>query len=113
MEEDAHITISSLAVERMIVLEFSVVPLGTGNTSLSAYVKRACEVVIESGLRYSVTPMGTVIEAEDLGAALAVVRKAHEAVIASGAKRVSTSIKIDDRRDKERHMEDKVRTLGI
>ncbi len=97
----------------MIVLEFSVVPLGTGGTSLSAYVRRACEVVRESGLRYTITPMGTVIEAEDLGAALAVVKEAHEAVIAAGAKRVTTSIKIDDRRDKERRMEDKVRALGI
>ncbi len=97
----------------MIVLEFSVVPLGTGDTSLSAYVRRACEVVVESGLRYSITPMGTIIETDDLGAGLAVVRRAHEAVIAAGAKRVSTTIKIDDRRDKDRHMEDKVKSLGV
>ncbi len=97
----------------MIVLEFSVVPLGTGDTSLSAYVRRACEVVVESGLRYSITPMGTVIEADDLGAGLAVIRRAHEAVIAAGAKRVSTTIKIDDRRDKDRHMEDKVMSIGV
>lgn len=95
-----------------VVVEFATVPLGTASTSLSAYVAKACKVVEASGLPYTVTPMGTIIEAANLQEALEVVKHAHEALFAAGAKRVSTIIKIDDRRDKKRLMEDKVKALG-
>lgn len=95
----------------MIIVEFAVVPLGTGSTSLSDYVAEVCKEVRNSGVRYTVTPMGTIIEGEDLKELLEVVRKAHEAAIRAGAKRVLTAIRIDDRRDKPRKMEDKVEVL--
>jgi uncharacterized protein (TIGR00106 family) len=98
-------------VENCVIAEFSVVPLGTGNTSLSKYVRKAYEEVIRSGIRSSLTPMGTVIEAESIDRIFEVIKLAHEAVFNAGAARVSTSIKIDDRRDKKRRMEDKVETL--
>jgi len=96
-----------------VIVEFTTVPLGTGSTGLSGYVSKACQVVKESGLPYTVTPMGTIIEAGNLQEALDVVVQAHESLFEAGARRVSTSIKIDDRRDKKRHMEDKVRALKI
>lgn len=95
----------------MIIIEFAVVPLGTGSTSLSDYVAEVCKEVKASGVRYTVTPMGTIIEGEDLKELLEVIRKAHETAIKAGAKRVLTVIKIDDRRDKPRKMEDKVEAL--
>jgi len=95
----------------MIILEFSVVPVGTGKTSVSEYVAKACEVIEASGIRYMVTPMGTIIETESLEKAFDVVKRTHEAVLEAGTKRVITTIKIDDRRDKERKMEDKVEKL--
>lgn len=97
----------------MIILEFSVVPVGTGNTGVSEYVAKACKVIESSGVRYMVTPMGTIIEADTLERALEVVKKTHEAVIEAGAKRVITTIKIDDRRDKKRRMEEKVEALKM
>ncbi|MGQ9759027.1 MAG: MTH1187 family thiamine-binding protein [Candidatus Methanomethylicaceae archaeon] len=95
----------------MIILEFSVVPIGTGETGVSEYVAKACKAIESSGVRYLVTPMETIIETDTLEKALEVVKKAHEAVIESGAKRIVTTIKIDDRRDKKRKMEDKVEAL--
>lgn len=97
----------------MIIVEFSVVPLGTSSTSLSNYVSRACREVEKSGVHYMITPMGTIIETDTIDKALEVIKRAHEAVIKAGAKRVSTSIKIDDRRDKERRMEDKVKAVKV
>lgn len=94
-----------------VIVEFTAVPLGTGSTSLSGYVSKACRVVEESGLPFTITPMGTIIEARSLKEAMDVVAKAHEALFEAGALRVSTSVKIDDRRDKERRMEDKVEAL--
>lgn len=97
----------------MIIVEFSVVPLGTGSTSVSEYVSKACREVERSGVRYMITPMGMVIETDTIDKAFEVIKKAHEAVIRAGVTRVNTTIKIDDRRDKERSMEDKVKAVKV
>jgi uncharacterized protein YqgV (UPF0045/DUF77 family) len=54
--------------------------------------------------------MGTIIEG-DLDRILAVVREMHEAPFAEGAVRVSTLVKIDDRRDKEHSIARKMRSV--
>lgn len=96
-----------------VIVEFSTVPLGTGSTGLSGYVQKACRVVERSGIDHVITPMGTIIEAGSLREAMEVVMQAHEAIFEAGAMRVSTSIKIDDRRDKARRMGDKVKALEL
>ena len=86
----------------MAVVEISVAPLGTGSLGVSRYVAACVEVVAASGLVYQLTPMGTIIEG-DLDEIFAVLRKMHEVPFDQGAQRVSTLIKIDDRRDRHGH----------
>ncbi|PLX90386.1 MAG: hypothetical protein C0614_00640 [Desulfuromonas sp.] len=86
----------------MAVVEISITPLGTASPSLSEYVAGCVEVVAASGLAYQLTPMGTVIEGE-IDQILSVIRQMHEQPFAKGAQRVSTLIKIDDRRDRSSH----------
>ena len=86
----------------MAVVEISVAPLGTATPGVSAFVAACVEVVAASGLEYQLTPMGTVIEG-DIDAILPVLRKMHEVPFDKGAQRVSTLIKIDDRRDSGSH----------
>ncbi len=86
----------------MAVVEISVAPLGTATPGVSSYVAACVEVVAESGLNYQLTPMGTVIEG-DIDEILPVLRKMHEVPFGRGAQRVSTLIKIDDRRDSGSH----------
>ncbi|MGK2905249.1 MAG: MTH1187 family thiamine-binding protein [Desulfuromonadales bacterium] len=86
----------------MAVVEISVAPLGTGSLSVSRYVAACVEIVVASGLVYQLNPMGTVIEG-DIDAIFAVLRKMHEVPFGKGAERVSTLIKIDDRRDQGGH----------
>ncbi len=96
----------------MAVVEISIVPLGTGTTSLSTYVA-ACEKELREnseGLKYELTAMGTIIEG-DLDQILKLVRRLHEVPFNSDAKRVSTMIRIDDRRDKEATIEHKVKAV--
>lgn len=96
----------------MAVVEISIVPLGTGSTSISPYVA-ACEKELREhceGLKYELTAMGTIIEG-DLDKILALVRRLHEVPFREGAARVSTSIKIDDRRDKRSSMEQKIKSV--
>ena len=54
--------------------------------------------------------MGTILEG-DLDDLLSIVRKMHEKMFTLGAKRVVTSINIDDRRDKRETIEYKVKAV--
>ena len=95
-------------MEKIIVAEIVVTPLGTSKTGLSDYVARAVEEVKKAGLKYQLHPMGTVFEAPDLEAACRVMRAAHRAVIEAGAKRVLTTLRVDERLDKSQTMEERV-----
>ena len=94
----------------VIVADVSVVPLGAG-TSVSAYVKKAVAALDGSGLKVLHGPMSTSLEARTVDEVFSAVRKAHEAVIAAGAKRVVTTVKIDDRRDKDHTMASKLSAI--
>ena len=93
--------------DEKVIVQFSIVPIGEG-ASVSRYVAEALKKVEGSGLRFQLTPMSTILEADSLGNAMEVILKAHEALFDSGAERVVTDIKIDDRRGKSRRMENKV-----
>jgi len=84
----------------MAIVEVTIIPIGTQTTSLSSYVAdlvKELENAPES-IKYELTAMSTIIEGnlEDL---FKVIRRLHEVPFLNGAVRVSTSIKIDDRRD--------------
>ena len=63
------------------------------------------------GLDYEITAMGTVLGAKDLDTIFEAVKQAHEAVMAKGIKRVESTLRIDDRRDKQRTMDDKIKAV--
>lgn len=86
----------------MAVVEVSITPLGTGTPSVSSYVAACLGIVRESGLEHQLTAMGTIIEG-DLDRIFPVLRRMLEVPFASGAVRVSSLIKIDDRRDGSQH----------
>lgn len=95
----------------MAIIEVSVIPLGTGTTSMSQHVSRAINVLeSQKDVRYQLTPMGTIVEG-DLDKALSVVRQMHESGFDGSVRRVLTTIIIDDRRDKIATMEDKVSSV--
>ena len=95
----------------MAIVEVSIVPIGTGETSVSKYVAGAVEVLEQSGLAYKLSSMGTVIEGE-LAAVLDVVQKMHATPFENNAQRVYTVLKIDDRRDKKAAMDAKVASVN-
>lgn len=86
----------------MAVVEISVVPLGTGKAGVSEYVAGCVALVAASGLNYQLTPMGTIIEG-DLERIFPLLRAMIEQPFEQGAVRVSSLIKIDDRRDAHPH----------
>jgi len=95
-----------------VIAEFSIIPIGQAGSSIGRYVAEAVNALKNvEGLDFEVTPMGTILAAKDLDTVFEAVRRAHEAVIAAGAKRVSSTLRIDDRRDKLRTMDDKVQSV--
>ena len=94
----------------MAIVEVSIVPIGTESTSLSSYVANCLRVLKDSGLTHELHAMGTIIEG-DLQELFAVIRKMHEVPFMEGAQRVVTSIKLDDRRDKESTSRKKVASV--
>ena len=96
----------------MALMEISVVPLGTGSTSLGHYVAEIKDYLAKKGVPHTLTDMGTIIEGE-VEELLALARELHEMPFKAGAQRVYTNIRLDDRRDRETHPGEKVqRVLG-
>jgi uncharacterized protein (TIGR00106 family) len=79
-----------------MLFAFSVAPAGVGDESLGDIVAEAVRVVRESGLPHETTSMFTTIEADTWDEAMAVVKKAVEAVQVR-APRVSLVLKADIR----------------
>jgi len=96
----------------MAIVQVTIVPLGTGTPSVGEYVAYVHRVLQEAteNIRYQLTPMSTILEG-DLDELLAVVRRMHEVPFGNGAERVSTTITIDDRRDKKGTMEQKLQSV--
>ncbi|MBN1366426.1 MAG: MTH1187 family thiamine-binding protein [Dehalococcoidales bacterium] len=99
-------------MEHQVIAEVKVVPLGTRSTSLSRYV-RACTLLLQDAkdITFQTTAMGTIIQGR-LDRILELIQKMHEVPFTMGAARVSTTIYIDDRRDKKATIESKVQAVS-
>lgn len=94
----------------MAIAAVSIAPVGEG-VSVSRYVAAALRVAREQDrVRWRLDPMFTTLEG-DLRDIYALVERMQEAVFAAGAQRVSTVLKVDDRRDRAVQMEEKVRAV--
>ena len=99
-------------MEKQVVAEISVVPLGTAKPGLSEYVAACCDLLENiEGISCQLTPMGTILEGS-LDQVLEAVRQVHEVPFALGALRVVTTVKIDERRDKKLTMSGKLESVA-
>ncbi len=96
----------------MAMIEFSVVPLGTKSPSVSKYVAEAIKILkkYEGKIKFELTPMGTIIEG-DLNLSMQIVLEIHNSLFSDEVKRIVTTIKIDDRKDKELTLKGKVKSV--
>ena len=92
-----------------VLADISIVPLGVG-VSLSKYVA-ACERVLrDAGLEPKLHAFGTEVEGE-WDTVMAAVRSCHNAVHELGAPRVSATLKLSTRVDRDQTLDDKVRSV--
>ena len=85
-------------------------PVGTSSTSISKEVAAAFDAIRKTKdiKTTKLTAMGTQIEANNLRPILDAIEAAHEAVKSTGAKRIISSIRIAERLDASRSLEDEV-----
>jgi uncharacterized protein (TIGR00106 family) len=91
--------------------DLTVISLGRPELSASKYIAEIQKrLAAQDRVRYRLHAMGTSLEGttDDV---LALVRELHEVPFRMGIERVYTVLKLDDRRDKEQTLEDKVTSV--
>lgn len=91
-----------------MLIEFSVVPVGAGE-SIGDQIAKVLKIVDESGLPYKANPMGTVIEG-NWDEVMAIIKKCHQEII-KNSPRILTSISIDDRPGKPNRITEKIKSV--
>ena len=96
----------------MIHAEISIYPMGTNTTSASFYIAKAIESIQGiSGVRYEITPMGTLLEATDMDVISTAVKKMNDTVHNLGVNRTEIIVKIDSRTDKQTSLKGKMDSI--
>ena len=92
-----------------VLADISVIPLGAG-ASLSSYIAACERVFTAAGLVPRLHAFGTNVEGE-WTTVMDAVRRCHEVVHEMGAPRVSTTIKLSTRVDRDQSLENKVTSV--
>ena len=90
-----------------VLMEFAMFPTSKSGNSSSPYVSRIIEMIRESGYSYRLTPMGTIVETENIEQALDLVKKSYEQ-LEPDCDRVYSTIKFDIRKGRVNAMEQKI-----
>jgi len=94
-----------------VMVEITVVPVGTATPSVGAIIAEAVRVLADyPQIEHDLSAMGTTLVGE-MSDVLAACGAMHNAVLAAGASRCYTTIKIDQRTDKESTTESKVASV--
>ena len=93
-----------------VIVDLCVVPMGVG-VSVSQYVAACQTILADAGLQHQLHAWGTNIEGEwdDVFAA---IKRCHQRVHEIGAPRITTSIKVGTRTDRQQSMQDKVDSVA-
>ncbi len=89
-----------------VIMDLTVSPFGVG-LSVSEYIAACHKIFDEAGLQTNLHAYGTNIEG-DWDEVFAAVKKCHETLHQMGVPRLTSSIKVGTRTDKEQTMHDKV-----
>lgn len=94
-----------------VIVAVSITPLGTGSPGLSEYIAEAIKVLEKyPDIQHETDAMFTIMYGEKTRIFQAIIEM-QEAIFKKGAKRVSTLIKVDERRDRETTPEEKIKSL--
>ena len=89
-----------------VLADICVVPL-TGRVSVRQEVKKAHQILVDTGLTVNLHAYGTNIEGE-YDVVFAALKRIHEQLHADGVPRISTTIRLGSRTDKKQGIADKM-----
>jgi len=92
-----------------VIVDFCLIPIGVG-VSVSKYIAECEKILSEAGLKTQLHAYGTNIEGE-WDEVFAAIKRCHERVHAMGAPRISSTIRLGTRTDREQSMEDKIKSV--
>ncbi len=92
-----------------VIVDFCLVPIGVG-VSVSKYIVECEKIFAEAGLKTNLHAYGTNIEGE-WDEVFAAIKQCHERVHAMGAPRISSTLRLGTRTDREQTMQDKIRSV--
>lgn len=92
-----------------VIADLCLVPLGVG-VSVSAHVATCQRVLKERGLSVELHAYGTNIEGP-WDEVMSAIKACHEAVHQMGAPRITTTLKLGTRTDRQQSMADKVQSV--
>lgn len=94
-----------------VIVDICVVPIGVG-LSVSKYIAECEKIIKDAGLKSMLHAYGTNIEGE-WDDVFNTVKKCHERVHKMGAPRISTTLRVGTRTDKEQTMDDKIKSVQL
>lgn len=94
-----------------VIVDLCVVPLGVG-VSVSKYIAECEKILKDAGLKIMLHAYGTNIEG-DWDDVFNAVKKCHERVHEMGAPRISTTLRVGTRTDRQQTMDDKIKSVQI
>ena len=94
----------------MAIMQITVIPLGTGSSSVGNYIADIERFLQKKGVEHSLHDMGTII-AGSTRELLLLAENIHHLPFKTGAKRVVTNITLDERIDIERALGDKQKSV--
>ncbi len=94
----------------MALLDITVIPLDGTGSGFSSFVAGLQELLAGGGCSYRLHDMGTTV-AGPVSELFAIAARLHEQAFDTGARRVYTVMKIDDRRDRQVRLGDKTASV--
>ena len=95
-----------------VLLEFAMFPTSDEcreGSGVSKQVSKIIDMIDSSGVAYQLTPMGTIIEVDEIKEALDIVEKAYECL--SDCDRVYSTLKFDIRKSKSNRLKQKIASV--
>jgi uncharacterized protein (TIGR00106 family) len=92
-----------------VIVDFCVIPLGA-ELSLSPYIAECQRILTELGLKHQLHAYGTNIEGE-WDTVLDAIKRCHNRIHEMGAPRISTTLKLGTRIDRDESIESKVASV--
>jgi uncharacterized protein (TIGR00106 family) len=92
-----------------VIIDLCVVPIGVG-VSMGSYIAECEKVFLKAGLKTRLHGYGTNVEGE-WDEVMQAVKECHEVLHKMGVPRISSTLRVGTRTDREQTIDDKIRSV--